>query len=58
MYGFNHRAEKQQQTVATVAFAVRPCDAATVTAAHKDIMGWCGNEEPRNPAYSALNKVC
>ena len=58
MYGFTHRAEKQQQTVATVAFAARPCGKTVTVAAHEDIMGWCGQEEPRNPAYSALNKVC
>lgn len=57
MYGFTHRAEKQQQTVATVVFAACPCGKTVV--AHEDIMvGWCGAQEPRNPTYSALNKFC
>lgn len=56
MYGFINRAETQRETGKPAAACVRT-EGAVQAAAHKDIMGWCGVQEPRNPANSALMRT-
>lgn len=57
MFSNTNRAETQRTGNKPVVACVRNEGATQVAANHKDIMGWCGVQEPRNPANSALMRT-
>ena len=57
MFSNTNRAETQRTGNKPVVACVRNEGATQAAANHKDIMGWCGVQEPRNPANSALMRT-
>jgi hypothetical protein len=54
MFSNTNRANTQRTGNKPVTACVRTEGAEQAVANHKNIMDWCGIQEPRNPAKSAL----